>query len=178
LVYSNLGLDSQAALSICALLRRLAQNGLAILCIINQPSARLLQSFDRLILLAKGGKQLYFGKIGVSCKTMTSYFERHGARPCNADENPAEWMLEISGWAADSDGLKDWSEIWNNSPEFKAMKSKLFHLKARFSERLEAVNGLTTCDSLQQSAAGFDAIALQRESGLLFHLFKVCLTLV
>jgi ABC-type multidrug transport system ATPase subunit len=168
LVYSNVGLDSQAALSICALLRRLAENGLAILCAINQPSARLLQSFDRLILLAKRGKQLYFGKIGLSCKTMTSYFERHGARPCNADENPAEWMLEITGSIADSDGPQDWSEIWNNSPERKAMKSKLVHLKEKFSERLELVNGLSTSDALQQSAAGFDAMALQRESGLLF----------
>lgn len=77
-------------------------------------------------------------------------------------------MLEITGSIADSDGPQDWSEVWNNSPERKAMKSKLAHLKEKYPERLEVVNGLSTSDAVQQSAAGFDAMALQRESGLLF----------
>ena len=42
------GLDSQPAWSICALLRKLADNGQAILCTIHQPSAVLFQEFDRL----------------------------------------------------------------------------------------------------------------------------------
>ena len=50
------GLDSQTAWSICALLRKLANNGQAILCTIHQPSAILFQTFDRLLFLAKGGK--------------------------------------------------------------------------------------------------------------------------
>lgn len=50
------GLDSQTAWSICSLMRKLANNGQAILCTIHQPSAILLQSFDRLLFLAKGGK--------------------------------------------------------------------------------------------------------------------------
>ena len=50
------GLDSQTAWSICALLRKLADNGQAILCTIHQPSAILFQTFDRLLFLAKGGK--------------------------------------------------------------------------------------------------------------------------
>ncbi|KAF2420724.1 P-loop containing nucleoside triphosphate hydrolase protein [Tothia fuscella] len=156
------GLDSQAALSICLLLRKLASKGLAILCIINQPSSRLLQSFDRLILLGKGGKQLYFGKIGSSCKTITSYFQRYGARPCNTDENPAEWMLEVTSSATDADGAQDWSETWVNSPEFKAVKSKLAHLKEKFSEKEELTNGHTTSDTHDQPAVAINAIDLQR----------------
>lgn len=50
------GLDSQTAWSICSLLRKLADNGQAILCTIHQPSAILFQSFDRLLFLAKGGR--------------------------------------------------------------------------------------------------------------------------
>jgi ATP-binding cassette subfamily G (WHITE) protein 2 (PDR) len=49
------GLDSQTAWSICSLLRKLANNGQAILCTIHQPSAILFQKFDRLLFLAKGG---------------------------------------------------------------------------------------------------------------------------
>lgn len=50
------GLDAQSALSIIKLLRRLADNGQAILCTIHQPSSLLFESFDRLLLLQYGGK--------------------------------------------------------------------------------------------------------------------------
>jgi ABC-type multidrug transport system ATPase subunit len=50
------GLDSQTAWSICALLRKLADNGQAILCTIHQPSAILFQEFDRLLFLSSGGR--------------------------------------------------------------------------------------------------------------------------
>ena len=91
------GLDSQTAWSICALLRKLADNGQAILCTIHHPSAILFQEFDRLLFLAKGGKTVYFGDIGENSKTLTKYFERNGARTFGVDENPAEVMLEVSG---------------------------------------------------------------------------------
>jgi ATP-binding cassette, subfamily G (WHITE), member 2, PDR len=89
------GLDSQTAWSICALLRKLADNGQTILCTIHQPSAILFQEFDRLLFLAAGGKTVYFGEIGEDSKTMISYFERNGSRTFAADENPAEVMLEV-----------------------------------------------------------------------------------
>jgi ABC-type multidrug transport system ATPase subunit len=47
------GLDSQTAWSIATLIRKLANNGQAILCTIHQPSGILFQQFDRLLLLAK-----------------------------------------------------------------------------------------------------------------------------
>lgn len=55
------GLDSQTSWAICQLLKRLARSGQAILCTIHQPSAMLFQEFDSLLLLAKGGKTVYFG---------------------------------------------------------------------------------------------------------------------
>jgi ATP-binding cassette, subfamily G (WHITE), member 2, PDR len=84
------GLDSQTAWSICALLRKLADNGQAILCTIHQPSAILFQEFDRLLFLAKGGKTVYFGPIGEHSKVLTDYFEGKGSRKFGEDENPAE----------------------------------------------------------------------------------------
>lgn len=50
------GLDSQSSWAIVAFLRKLADNGQAVLATIHQPSAILFQEFDRLLFLAKGGK--------------------------------------------------------------------------------------------------------------------------
>ena len=55
------GLDSQTSWSICDLIERLTDSGQAVLCTIHQPSAMLFQRFDRLLLLAPGGKTVYFG---------------------------------------------------------------------------------------------------------------------
>ncbi|EHK96070.1 putative Pleiotropic ABC efflux transporter of multiple drugs [Glarea lozoyensis 74030] len=100
----------------------------------------------------------------VSCKTVASYFERHGARPCNADENLAEWMLEITSSTPEFDGPQVWSEIWKNSSEHWAIKSKLANLKKKFPKRLDPVNSLHTAEIFEQSAVALDAMALQRKS--------------
>jgi ABC-type multidrug transport system ATPase subunit len=50
------GLDSQTSWAILDLLTRLSKAGQSILCTIHQPSAMLFQRFDRLLLLAEGGK--------------------------------------------------------------------------------------------------------------------------
>jgi ATP-binding cassette subfamily G (WHITE) protein 2 (PDR) len=119
------GLDSQTAWSICALIRKLADNGQAILCTIHQPSAVLFQQFDRLLLLAKGGKTVYFGDIGNDSKTMTGYFEKHGAHPIAPTQNPAEWVLEVIGAAAGVEVNEDWLQIWRSSDEFGQVKEQL-----------------------------------------------------
>jgi ATP-binding cassette, subfamily G (WHITE), member 2, PDR len=55
------GLDSQTSWAICDLIEELTQGGQAVLCTIHQPSATLFSRFDRLLLLAPGGKTVYFG---------------------------------------------------------------------------------------------------------------------
>jgi ATP-binding cassette subfamily G (WHITE) protein 2 (PDR) len=89
------GLDSQTAWSICALLRKLADNGQAILCTIHQPSAILFQEFDRLLFLAKGGKTVYFGEVGENSSVLINYFEKNGSIKFGPEDNPAEKMLEV-----------------------------------------------------------------------------------
>ena len=107
------GLDSQSAWSIVALLRKLANSGQAVLCTIHKPSAVLFQEFDRILLLMKGGKTIYFGDIGRNSRTLLDYFERNGASTCGDSANPAEYMLDICGKKAD----RDWCEIRKTSPE-------------------------------------------------------------
>ncbi|TGO54860.1 hypothetical protein BCON_0101g00320 [Botryotinia convoluta] len=129
------GLDSQTAWSICALLRKLADNGQAILCTIHQPSAILFQEFDRLLFLARGGRTVYFGEIGEHSKVLTNYFERNGAHPCGDLANPAEWMLEVIGASPGANNTIDWAETWKNSPERQQVKSHLAELKTTLSQK-------------------------------------------
>ena len=119
------GLDSQSSWAICSFLRKLADNGQAVLSTIHQPSAVLFQEFDRLLFLAKGGKTVYFGDIGQNSRTLLEYFETNGARHCGQSENPAEFMLEIIGAGATGKSTQDWAEVWRNSQEAKGVQSEL-----------------------------------------------------
>uniref|UniRef100_A0A0W0GAH4 ABC transporter domain-containing protein n=1 Tax=Moniliophthora roreri TaxID=221103 RepID=A0A0W0GAH4_MONRR len=119
------GLDSQTAWSIVTLLRRLAENGQAILCTIHQPSALLFQEFDRLLVLAHGGKTVYFGDIGKDAGAVIDYFSRQSGEPCPPKANPAEWMLQVIGAAPGSVAKHDFAAVWRQSAEYMEMKREL-----------------------------------------------------
>ncbi|ETI26593.1 hypothetical protein G647_03371 [Cladophialophora carrionii CBS 160.54] len=121
------GLDSQSAWTIVSLLRKLADNGQAVLATIHQPSAMLFQQFDSILLLAKGGRTSYFGPLGADCRTLTQYFERHGAQSIAPEENPAEYVLNTIG----SPTSHDWTQIWQSSQECTATKETLRTMVAR-----------------------------------------------
>lgn len=147
------GLDSQTAWSICALLRKLAISGQAILCTIHQPSAVLFQQFDRLLFLAKGGKTVYFGDIGPKSQTLTRYFESNGARRCGTEENPAEWMLDIIGAAPGSQNTIDWPQKWHDSQERQRIKATLAEMREKLAKVQEGAENDPT--ALQEFAAPF-----------------------
>jgi len=105
------GLDSQAAWGVVQFLRKLADAGQAILCTIHQPSAVLFEQFDRLLLLQKGGKTVYFGDTGTGSRTLIDYFERNGGDPCAPDANPAEYILEQIGAGATATANKNWHDV-------------------------------------------------------------------
>lgn len=118
------GLDSQSSWAIIAFLRKLADNGQAVLATIHQPSAVLFQEFDNLLLLAKGGKTVYFGDLGHDAATLLNYFERNGAPRCDPQENPAEYMLNVINAKA-----VDWPAAWLNSPESQGVYNELARIK-------------------------------------------------
>lgn len=117
------GLDSQSSFAIVKCLRKLADSGQAILCTIHQPSSALFEQFDRLLLLQKGGRCVYFGEIGTNSKGVIDYFERRGSIKCAPKTNPAEYMLK----AAESKD-HDWAEIWQNSEEAHIGKEEISSL--------------------------------------------------
>jgi ABC-type multidrug transport system ATPase subunit/ABC-type multidrug transport system permease subunit len=116
------GLDGQAAFNIVRFLRKLADVGQAVLVTIHQPSAQLFAQFDTLLLLAKGGKTVYFGDIGDNGKTLKEYFARYEA-PCPKDANPAEHMIDVVSGSL-SQG-RDWNQVWLDSPEHAKTVSEL-----------------------------------------------------
>ncbi|KAH8883702.1 ABC-2 type transporter [Thozetella sp. PMI_491] len=137
------GLDSQSSWAIVAFLRKLADAGQAVLCTIHQPSAVLFQQFDRLLFLAKGGKTVYFGDIGTNSRQLLDYFESRGARRCGAEENPAEYMLEIANGTSGQN--QDWHTVWTTSPERLEVEAEIERLHQERSQQL-----------LQSGAAGED----------------------
>ncbi|THC97965.1 hypothetical protein EYZ11_002535 [Aspergillus tanneri] len=116
------GLDGQSAYNTVRFLRKLADVGQAVLVTIHQPSAQLFAEFDTLLLLAKGGKTVYFGDIGDNGQTVKDYFGRFGA-PCPTNVNPAEHMIDVVSGAL-SQG-RDWHQVWLESPEHEAAIKEL-----------------------------------------------------
>jgi ABC-type multidrug transport system ATPase subunit/ABC-type multidrug transport system permease subunit len=116
------GLDGQAAFNTVRFLRKLADVGQAVLVTIHQPSAQLFTQFDTLLLLARGGKTVYFGDIGEDAKIIREYFGRYDA-PCPEGVNPAEHMIDVvTGTHASG---KDWNQVWLESPESARMHQDL-----------------------------------------------------
>lgn len=111
------GLDGQSAFNTVRFLRKLADVGQAVLVTIHQPSASLFAQFDTLLLLAKGGKTVYFGDIGDEASTLKDYFARNGAE-CPSHHNPAEFMIDVVSGSAGQD--KDWNQVWLSSPEYQS----------------------------------------------------------
>ncbi|OAL44734.1 hypothetical protein IQ07DRAFT_521429 [Pyrenochaeta sp. DS3sAY3a] len=116
------GLDGQAAFNTVRFLKKLAAVGQAVLVTIHQPSALLFAQFDTLLLLAAGGKTVYFGDIGDNAETVKEYFGRYDA-PCPSGVNPAEHMIDVvSGYHSSG---KDWHQVWLDSPEAATLNQHL-----------------------------------------------------
>lgn len=123
------GLDSQSAFNIVRFLKKLASAGQAILCTIHQPNAALFENFDRLLLLQRGGRCVYFGNIGNDAHVLRDYLASHGA-VAGPSDNIAEYMLEaIGAGSSPRIGNRDWADIWDESPELANVKDRISQFK-------------------------------------------------
>ena len=129
------GLDAQASWSIVRFLKKLAAEGQAILCTIHQPSGELFNQFDRLLLLQKGGRTVYFGDLGENSSELIRYFEERSGVECDKDANPAEYMLDMIGAGATATTDKDWPALFRASPEAAKMNKQLAQFEARRNEQ-------------------------------------------
>jgi len=115
----------------------------------------LFQRFDRLLFLASGGRTVYFGPIGEESSILTSYLEKHGASPCPAEANPAEWILEVIGAAPGSHSDIDWPEVWRNSHEIAEVHAELEELKIKRAQTVPPSATKEDKASFREFAASF-----------------------
>jgi ABC-type multidrug transport system ATPase subunit len=129
------GLDSQAASSICALLRRLADQGLAILCTIHQANQEQFEMFDRVLALSPGGKTYYFGEVGEAGHSIFEYFAKYGQKPENIT-NAADYIIEVVvGGMKNTASSVDWAAVWNQSVEAQQVQQELDKIRNMKQER-------------------------------------------
>jgi len=86
---------------------------------IHQPSAQLFSQFDKLLLLTKGGKTVYFG----DTNKINDYLSRNDA-PCPSEANPAEHMIDVVTGRGAGEG-KDWNQIWLQSNEYTELTNEI-----------------------------------------------------
>jgi ABC-type multidrug transport system ATPase subunit len=68
------GLDSSSCYEVVRSLKRIADSGIPVACVVHQPSYEIGRMFDNVLLLAKGGYTVYYGPV----IEMTDYFEKMG----------------------------------------------------------------------------------------------------
>jgi len=112
------GLDSTTALNLVHTLHTLAQVGnRTIVTTIHQPSSRIYQMLDKLLLMGQG-HLLYYG----AASQATDYFATIGyTMPYGM--NPADYFLDIaSGWSGEA---KDCGELSVGDPQLKSLLSAI-----------------------------------------------------
>ncbi|OEL37706.1 ABC transporter G family member 37 [Dichanthelium oligosanthes] len=87
------GLDARAAAIVMRTIRNLVDTGKTVACTIHQPSIDIFETFDELLLLNRGGEEIYFGPLGNHSSELIKYFEEiEGVNRIKDGYNPATWM--------------------------------------------------------------------------------------
>ncbi|WCJ30205.1 ABC transporter G family member 39 [Euphorbia peplus] len=115
------GLDARAAAIVMRTVRNTVDTGRTVVCTIHQPSIDIFDSFDELILLQRGGEEIYVGPIGHYSYNLIKYFEAIESVPkIKNDYNPATWMLEITSAAHEAALWINFAEIYKSSELYRS----------------------------------------------------------
>ena len=147
------GLDSSAAKVVIECLRSVAvSHNISIICSIHQPNQHLLDMFDNIYVLAKGGHQLYSG----SPQQLRHYLSELNMR---VNEMPIEVLLRYS-----SHGITD--------PNVKRMRDKCLEQTNRQFKEYSEQNMTLTTKGIKHRAKSFEIsdtfTLLRRESRITF----------
>ena len=99
------GLDARAAAVVMRVIRNVASTGRTVICTVHQPSAELFYFFDDLLLLQRGGWQVFFGPLGRRAGKLVEYLRSlPHCPPYPEGFNPASWMLDVLAGTNSSGG--------------------------------------------------------------------------
>uniref|UniRef100_A0A6J1C459 ABC transporter G family member 31-like n=1 Tax=Momordica charantia TaxID=3673 RepID=A0A6J1C459_MOMCH len=122
------GLDARAAAIVMRTVRNTVDTGRTVVCTIHQPSIDIFEAFDELLLMKRGGRVIYGGKLGTHSQIMINYFEGiTGVAPILNSYNPATWMLEVTTPAAEQRIGKDFADLYRNSEQYRNVEAFIKH---------------------------------------------------
>ncbi|KAK8524388.1 hypothetical protein V6N12_029254 [Hibiscus sabdariffa] len=116
------------------MVKNIVDTGRTIVCTIHQPSIDILEAFDELFLLKRGGQEIYLRPFRHHSKHLIKYFEAiQRVRNIRDGYSPTTWMLEVTVSAHELSLGVDVVGIYKNSNLYRRNKalnedlSKLAH---------------------------------------------------
>ncbi|KAL4304239.1 hypothetical protein GQ457_10G008600 [Hibiscus cannabinus] len=123
------GLDARAAAIVMRTIRNTVDTRRTVVCTIHQPSIDIFEAFDELLLLKRGGRIIYGGKLGVNSQILIDYFQSIDGVPSIRDGyNPATWMLEVTNPAVEQRLDIDFADIYKNSAQYREVEGSIARL--------------------------------------------------
>ncbi|ESR38298.1 hypothetical protein CICLE_v10027679mg [Citrus x clementina] len=123
------GLDARAAAIVMRTVRNTVDTGRTVVCTIHQPSIDIFEAFDELLLMKRGGRVIYGGKLGVHSKTMINYFQAlDGIPSIPSGYNPATWMLDVTTAATEEKLGVDFADVYRSSEQYRVVESSIKNL--------------------------------------------------
>ncbi|KAJ4718238.1 Pleiotropic drug resistance ABC transporter [Melia azedarach] len=123
------GLDARAAAIVMRTVRNTVDTGRTVVCTIHQPSIDIFEAFDELLLLKRGGQEIYVGPLGYHTRDLINYFEAiEGVSKLKNGYNPATWMLEVSTQAQETALRIDFTDYYKKSDLYKRNKELIKQL--------------------------------------------------
>ncbi|CAA3014915.1 pleiotropic drug resistance 1-like [Olea europaea subsp. europaea] len=127
------GLDARAAAIVMRTVRNTVDTGRTVVCTIHQPSIDIFDAFDELLLLKRGGEEIYVGPLGRHSSELIKYFEViDGVQKIKDGYNPATWMLEVTSTAQEAALGVDFAELYKSSELHRKNKELIEELSKPF----------------------------------------------
>ncbi|XP_073141601.1 pleiotropic drug resistance protein 1-like [Henckelia pumila] len=123
------GLDARAAAIVMRTVRNTVDTGRTVVCTIHQPSIDIFEAFDELLLMKRGGREIYVGPLGRQSCHLIQYFERiPGVKKIRDGYNPATWMLEVTTSSQEMIQGFDFTEHYKTTELYRRNKALINEL--------------------------------------------------
>ncbi|XP_077211790.1 pleiotropic drug resistance protein TUR2-like isoform X2 [Tasmannia lanceolata] len=123
------GLDARAAAIVMRTVRNTVDTGRTVVCTIHQPSIEIFEAFDELLLMKRGGEEIYVGPLGHHSTHLISYFEAiNGVSKIKDGYNPATWMLEVTSLSQEEILGVNFTDVYKNSDLYRRNKALINEL--------------------------------------------------